>query len=130
MRILNAVVLLLAIGLVLIPKVQADDTVTMNGFFEYEWNGENNDAKLVFRDEATEDKYSVELAEDLEVDEVLGKRLAATGQVRLSEEGLSTFVVSSWRLLEEEDEGGEGPDTPDDPSGDDDDDDEGGEDEE
>jgi hypothetical protein len=130
MRSLNALVLILAIGVVLVPRLQADESVTMNGFFEYEWNGENNDAKLVFRDEVTEDKYSVELADDLEVDDVLGKRLAATGYVRSSEEGLSTFVVSSWKLLEDEDERGEDPDTSDDPTGDDDDDDEGGEDQE
>ena len=129
MRSLNAVVLMFAIGLVLTPILQADDNVTMNGFFEYEWDGENSDSKLVFRDEATEGKYLVELPADLDVDEALGKRVAATGTVRASEEGLSTFVLSSWKLLEDEEENGGEPDTPNDPSGDDDDDEDGGTDE-
>ncbi len=125
MRNLNSVVLLIVLGLSLATQLGADDTVTMNGLFKYEWCDENNDSKLVFIDEVSTEKYLVELSEDVDVDDGLDKRVAATGFVRASEDGISTFVVQSWKLLKDvdEDEDGDG-DLPEDPNDDDDDEDE------
>ena len=125
MRNLNSVVLLIVLGLSLATQLGADDTVTMNGLFKYELCDENNDSKLVFIDEVSTEKYLVELSEDVDVDDGLDKWVAATGFVRASEDGISTFVVQSWKLLKDvdEDEDGDG-DLPEDPNDDDDDEDE------
>ena len=110
--------LFVLVGMMAVPTLFADEgAVTLNGFLEYEWKSEDGDAKLIFRDEASESKYLVELSDGVDVDECIGKKIAATGLIKAAEEGLSTFVLQSWKLIEEET-----PDVPDSPSDDDDDD--------